>query len=644
MGGSLIRKALHLFAIVAVFAVLASCTQKLRDKFDPDKHDHIDRHGELSRDDYLNMAEPKEGELIEKVEIKPPPPPPIPSLSQILTSPRPPEIGEKQLVSISVTDDVPLKDVLLELARLAEVDIELDAGIRGGISFIAKEKPFNQVISRIADMAGLRYTMDDDVLRIERDIPYIETYALDFLNIERSAESAVNISTNVLSASGSEGGGGGLNTGSTQTITSATTSDFWSALRVGVEQILNYAPSSKMATVKSYTVNGENIVADPGGLSDGGSESGGEGRGADRRAGEDCAMNSGDASAGGGQSSGSGDAVTVLTGGDCKTFYTFNRQAGILTVSATRRQHDLVERFVNRIKVSASAQVLIEAKIVEISLNDKYQSGIEWSALNNKLGIITDFNNVDITNGLFSVSLPNRAIDGLSGDTDGPAGADLDDFIQLMEEFGTSRTLSSPRLHAINNQQAVLTFAENLVYFEINVERETDTTTGTNQELLTVDSEVKTVPIGIILTLQPSVNVDTGEITLIVRPTLSRVTGSVADPAVAFLASQGGVNIENRIPVVEVRELDSILKLQSGQVMVIGGLMERSSHNTDIGVPGVSSVPWLGNLFKAVSKEDQTQELVIFIKATLVSNRGNVSKADRTIYEKFTNDPRPLTF
>ncbi len=596
---------------------LASCTEKLRDKFNPEKYDFIDRRAELNRDDYIHMARPKRGDVIEKVEIKPPPPPPIPNLSQILAAPRPPEIGEEQLVSISVTDDVPLKDVLLELARLAEVDIELDSGIEGGISFIARDKPFNQVIARIANMAGLRYNMEDGVLRIERDVPFIKTYALDFLNVERSAESSVNISTNVLSAAGDSGG---LNTGSSQTITSSTTSDFWNALRTGIEQILSYAPSSKMARVASFTVDGEDVLTDD-----------------EKQKDDGCAL---DKSASSKTTSG---ASMVLTGGDCRTFYTFNRQAGVLTVSATQRQHELVERYIERIKLSSSAQVLIEAKIVEISLNDKYQSGIEWSVLNDKLGIVTDFNSVSTTDGLFSISLPDRLIDGFSGDTDG-AGADLDDFIQLLEEFGTSRTLSSPRLHAINNQQAVLTFAENLVYFEIKVERETDTSSSTNQELLTVDSEVKTVPIGIILTMQPSVNVETGEITLIVRPTLSRVTGFVSDPAVSFLASQGGVNIDNQIPVVEVRELDSILKLRSGQVMVIGGLMEHSSKNDDKGVPGISSVPWLGNLFKSVSKEDRTQELVIFIKATLVGNSGYIDKADKTLYNKFMQDPRPLTF
>jgi general secretion pathway protein D len=334
-----------------------------------------------------------------------------------------------------------------------------------------------------------------------------------------------------------------------------------------------------------------------------------------------------------------------MSGGNCRTFYSFNRQAGVLTVSASRRQHDMVMRYIERVKASASAQVLIEAKIVETELDDRYQSGIEWSALNNKLGMVSRFTPIDSTNGLFTLSLPDRAIDGFSGDIDGPNGADLDDFIQLLEEFGTTRTLSSPRLHAINNQQAVLTFAENLVYFELNIQRERDNSAGVNQELFTVESEAKTVPIGIILTMQPSVDMKTGEITLMVRPTLSRVTSFVNDPAVSFLLAQGSdIGIQNQIPVVEVRELDSILKVQSGQVMVIGGLMERTGTNQENGVPGIAGVPWIGNLFKSVDRREQTRELVILIKATLIGSEGKVGEADQNIYNKFSGDSRPLQF
>ena len=599
---------------VLVFTLLSGCTDKLRDKFDPEKNDHIDPALELSRDDYRKMGKPiMQGEKKVEAKVLPPPPPPLPNLQQLLSIPKPPKIEEEQLVSIAVTDDVPLKDVLLELSRLAEVDIELDAGIQGGVSFVAREKPFNTVIERLASLAGLRYSMKSGVLRVERDTPYIQSYPIDFLNISRSASSDISISTNVLSASGGGDGGGGLNTGSTQSINSTTEGDFWESLNSGLEQILASRPIPMLAQINTFSMQGDQALINGGDRMDPRSRS-----------------NMG----GSGPESGENQE---------NSFYVLNRQAGMLTVSGTERQHELVQRFIEQVRINSSAQVLIEAKIVEISLSDQYQSGVEWSTLSNKLGMATDFNSVDPTGGAFTLSLPNRLIGGLTGDTDG-SGADLNDFIQLVQEFGTTRTLSSPRLHAINNQQAVLTFAENLVYFEINVERETDTSAATTQEVFNVESEVKTVPIGIILTLQPSVNVDTGEITLSVRPTLSRVTNFVTDPAVAFLAAEGGQNIENRIPVVEVRELDSILKVKSGQVMIIGGLMEDTATSTDRGVPGISEVPWFGNLFKSVNRDQSKRELVIFIRATLVGNDGYIQEADRNIVDSFTDDTRPLKF
>ncbi|MBV8939737.1 MAG: type II and III secretion system protein, partial [Alphaproteobacteria bacterium] len=169
------------------------------------------------------------------------------------------------------------------------------------------------------------------------------------------------------------------------------------------------------------------------------------------------------------------------------------------------------------------------------------------------------------------------------------------------------------------------------------------------QTLLTVNSAIQTVPIGIILSMQPSINLDTNEITLNVRPTLSSIVNFVSDPATAFLVAQAkaqgsNIDISNQVPIVQVRELDSILKLKSGQVMVIGGLMEDKSVNTDSGIPYAMDVPVLGNLFRGVNRTNNTQELVIFIRATIVDTNGDAQPADKAVYEKFTNDPRPLNF
>lgn len=637
LGGTRSIRILCWGAMALAAMALGSCTPKLLDKFDPEKYDKIDRDLDLSREDYRTMNHPKIPDLIDTVEIKPAPPPPLPSLSQILAAPRPPEIGETQLVSIAVTDDVPLKDVLLELARLADVDVELDAGISGGIAFTARDKPFNEVIARIADLAGLRYVVKGSTLRVERDLPYMESYSLDFLNIDRNSSSNISISTNVLSASGGGGGGGGgaLNSGSSQTITANTQSDFWTALQSGILQILNYQPKKRWAKIDDPEAAAKAAAAAA--AAAGGA--GGDPAAAVAPGMEDCAI----LQQGGSRAAGGG--VAALSGGDCQTFYTINRQAGILTVSATRKQHDSVRRYIEQIKTSASAQVLIEAKIVEITLDEQYESGIKWSAVTRSMGLDGNFNSVDTLNSkeVFTATLPTRTI----------AGVDMDEIIQLIQRFGTTRTLSSPRLHAINNQQAVLTFAKNYVYFDIKAQQQNTAANGVNNNLLTVDSTVKTVPIGIILTLQPSINTDTGEITLVVRPTLSRIAGEVDDPAVTFLSSQlsqqgssgtGLPTISNKIPVVEVREMDSILKVKSGEVMVIGGLMQNSASNSDNGLPGVAEVPWIGNLFKAVEKKSATQELIIFIRATLVNSTGNSANADQALYTKFTRDPRPLDF
>lgn len=620
-------------ALIAICGVvlLSSCASE-GGVFDSDIYDPIDRTLELTRDDYENMTAPKGGEEVEdtpqtQVRLGAPP---MPEIAQILAAPKPPRIGRTKLVSLTVTDDVPLKDVLIELARLAEVDIELGPGIRGGISFIARDKPFSDVIARIADLAGLRYSIKSGVLRIERDTPYVKNYSVDFLNVVRNSESEVSLATDVLSISTTDGGGSaeGLTTGTSTSINSTTESDFWEALQSSLQEILNAQFVEELEAIDEDFAGAQPFSrARSGGGGDGG-DTGGEGG----------------AGGGNGQGVGSGQ-------GAAGAFFVINRQAGILSVSATQRQHQKVEEYLALLERNASAQVLIEAKILEVELDESYQSGVDWTAA---LGN-TDF---DIS---FPTSVTNSATiavlgPGFDGDGVGAAnptgdnnlGINLDTLVQFVERFGTSRTLSSPRLHALHNQQAVLTFAENQVFFEVDIEREDDEVidgvviTGSTN----VETTRRSVPIGIVMSILPSINLDKNEVTLSVRPTLSRQTGSVVDPGSALVNADLPPNLQftNSIPVIEVRELDSVMKLKSGSVMVIGGLMEENNINTDEGIPFASSVPWLGNMFKSTNKTNNKNELIIFIKASIVTPEGHYHEADKKIYEKFTDDPRPLVF
>ncbi|NET71621.1 MAG: hypothetical protein F6K62_12010 [Sphaerospermopsis sp. SIO1G2] len=327
-------------------------------------------------------------------------------------------------------------------------------------------------------------------------------------------------------------------------------------------------------------------------------------------------------------------------------FFVANRQAGILSIAATKRQHDSVAQYLHHLKRNATAQVLIEAKVVEVQLNEEFQSGINWSLLSQDFGGSGSFDfestfgpSVDRSN-LFRIALnPNDPT------------ASIGSVIDLTERFGTTRTLSNPRLHAINNQPAVLTFAENRVFFEVQIENEPDTIEAsgqTTQGQLTIETERRSIPIGIILTILPSINLDENEVTLNVRPTLTRQVDEVTDPGSAFASQILIPDAENRftntVPIVEVRELDSIMRLRSGEIMVIGGLMEQEANNADSGVPFLSGIPFLGNMFKGVEKSETNSELVIFIRATIVTPHGNYTEADKRVYEKFTNDPRPIAF
>jgi general secretion pathway protein D len=584
-----------LMLVSAAFLPLSGCAflETLTPK-SGDRTDIIDRQQKLSVDDFRNL---NHVDKLKKPSDEPTATaalgvPPVPDLAQVLAAPKAPKVANTKLVTLSVTEDVPLRDVLFELGRLANVDIEIGSGLDGnGINLRATDRPFNEVIERIAHLANLRYSVSGNSIRVERDLPYIKNYSIDFLNTVRSTTSTYNLSTNILSGGGGAGGGtatGFGTTGSTNNITSTGESDLFSSLEASISEIINFQPGGAVAG----------------------------------------AAGDGQKTAAGGAGAGNGNFVV-------------NRQSNVLTVNATEAQHEMIQRFLALMSRNASAQVLIEAKIVEVSLADAFLSGVDWSkVLGGTTGITAEGGTFVptalTTNSPFKLGVKN---------------GDLDYAISLTEKFGTTRTLSSPRLSAINNQQAVLTFARNTLYYECEAQAgeviANTGTTGATAAQPSVTCKQNIVPIGIILSILPSINLNTQEITLNVRPTLTRQVGTVQNPSIqlaaAVVAGSGTpLDLEDTVPVIEVRELDSIMKVKSGGVMVIGGLMEDSTRNEHEGIPGAQELPMVGNLFKSRNEDSLKRELIIFIKATIVNSDGSAHKVDHTIYDTYTTDPRPL--
>ena len=329
--------------------------------------------------------------------------------------------------------------------------------------------------------------------------------------------------------------------------------------------------------------------------------------------------------------------------GDAAQTFTIHKSGGIISVRATVKQHRLVEHYLETLRRSTSSQVLIEAKIIEVTLKDDYKSGINWQKLaQGALRINMPFG---------TMSQRSRFLDPLSGQGDmlsfGAESKQFTALIRAISEFGSTRTLSSPRLTVMNNQTAILKVAQNQVYFRLNYDKQYSL--NINRETVNLSSDIMTVPIGLVMSVQPSIDSELGKVTLSLRPTISRLSKSVSDPAVdiAFNATNNSTSgaIDHKpslVPVVEVREIDSVLQVTDGGIAVLGGLMETRSARGEAGLPGTEDSPLLKRLFSAQSRTEEVVELVILIKATIVRGDEDFQIADQRLYEDYIDDPRPF--
>ena len=290
-----------------------------------------------------------------------------------------------------------------------------------------------------------------------------------------------------------------------------------------------------------------------------------------------------------------------------------NRESGIIAVRATGKKHKQVKKFIDQVVGSAQRQVLIEATIAEVQLSDKYQAGIDWSLVSETATVggtevLTKGGIQDVIGGsLGSSPFFQLATSGTIN------GNPLNITLKALETFGDVKVLSSPKVMTLNNQTAILKVVDNEVYFNIDVivipgNTNTNTTTA-------FDTTVNTVPVGIVMAVTPYI--DEGDtVTLNVRPTISRIISFVDDPNPA-LAAEGVVS---QIPVIQVREIETMLKVDDSATAVIGGLMQDQINKENRGVPILSSIPILGALFSYTEEKYVKSELVIFIRPVVIEN------------------------
>lgn len=515
-----------------------------------------------------------------------------PKIVQTAPLPEPPSSYKQPDVFTVVVNNVAAKELLFAIARDANVEIDISGEVTGEVTLNAIDVTFDQLLERISRQAPIRYSTVNNVVRVEPDAPYLKHYEVSYVNMARTSESVIAIATEVSSTGGSNSDSIG-NISSTS-IKNTSKHEFWTTLANNIDSIMQQGAQEDLGLIETLLPSSEDLAI---------SET---------------------------------DNASTATGGtdeeatDSNPNIITSPESGMISVYATQQQHHQIQEYLDRALTGAQRQVFIEATIVEVDLNDDYQAGVDWSRV-----VQTGENGFSFTQALTGNNFINSPVTTLQYDNSGNK-YNANATVRLLNQFGNAKVLSTPKILALNNQTALLKVVDNRIYFTLDVDVET-TEFSTNR---TIESTIHTLPVGLVMSVTPQTSTN-GEITLNVRPTISRILRFVTDPN-PILAEQ---DIENLIPEVSVREIETILKVRNGDVAVIGGLMQDNRSNSTDGIPKASKLPVVGDLFSYKENRASKSELVIFLKPVVVdkpSLQGEFAQYKRFLEKNSTSDSRAV--
>ena len=282
------------------------------------------------------------------------------------------------------------------------------------------------------------------------------------------------------------------------------------------------------------------------------------------------------------------EAVKGLLSGEGKA--AVNRTASIIAVTDYTKNINAVARFLESVEVNVQRQIMIEAKIVEVSLNDSSSQGINWQFIQGRWGEFT----IEATQSLLPTSPTIPFFRFFI------SNQHLDSFVDLLKTQGKISVVSSPKVSTLNNQRAVIKVATDDVVFE------TTQTVGT-AGIPVLTTAIKYITIGLILDVLPQID-NQGNVIMNIHPMLTERTGVERVDEVT----------KNRVPVLNVRELDTLVRIKEGETVIIGGLIRERRKDDVTGVKGAMSVPLIGKLFQHKTDESERSELVIFLTPKIV--------------------------
>ena len=516
-------------------------------------------------------------------------------VQQSIPLPRPKTREKTETYSV-VVNNIKVHDLLFALARDARLNVDIHPGISGNVTLNAIDQTLPQLLSRIARQVDMRFELDGPNFAVMPDSPYLRHYKIDYVNMSRDVTGTVStntqISTSALSATGNASSAAGGGSISRIQIENKSKNRFWESLEKNLKDLLHETdkvfPEGSTETTLEQTVSQSTTgtgVATPATQA---SRSGSQITPSLATSPNPAAM----------QNSGA-TVVKRMTFREAASVIA-NPESGVITVRATSRQHEKVQEFLDRVMNSARRQVLIEATIVEVNLSDNYQQGIDWSNTGSTgFSLTRASNTANVTSTTEPYGLVYRN-----------AARGITALIDMLRGFGTTKVLSSPKLTVMNNQTATLKVSEDFVYF--NVKQDVATSINTTP-VKTTTTTPQSVSIGFFMSLTAQVS-DDDVVTLNVRPSISSISALKQDP------NPDLAGIENMIPQIRTREIESMMRVRSGDIAVLGGLMEDRLDNKSGRFPGIGDIPVLGEIFTTRNNASSKSELVILLRPTVIKD------------------------
>lgn len=569
---------------------------------------------------------PSEGHIAAP-QIKPEPEQAIPPPARVSSFVPPPKPAVKPQTYSVVVNEVPVKELLLALARDTRQNIDIHPGLTGLVSLNAIDETLPAILDRVSKQVNLRYRTEGNTILVSPDTPYMKTYRVNYVNMTRNTTSTVGVSGQISStgsgSSGTSGTAGSQASASSTVVTTTLNNDFWTLLRDNIRAILT-ATRNQNRTAEDKASQAEAFKAAR----------------EDRLAQAEAVARAGPAATSLFTTAfGSGSQPQLPN--DVSSDVVINPVSGTVSVLATERQHQLIQQHLDSIANASQRQVLIEATIVEVQLSDAYQGGIDWSRLAATRDIAGFTIQQALTGGfsgaaaLAGAAAGNAITIGLANNT---RLGNIAGSIKLLQEFGDTRVLSSPKLMVLNNQTALLKAVDNLVYFDIQGQT---TTSTTGPALTTFTTTAKSVAVGVVMGVTPQINED-GRVLLTVRPTVSRQLAPVPDPnpSLCSVNAVTGVRdcINNLVPQIQVREMESVLQVGSGQTVILGGLMQDNVQRDREQLPGADKLGAAGEAFRFRNERAAKSELVIFLRPTVINNP-SLESDELKFFQRFLPQP-----